>query len=325
MKVSVVTGYYNRGALLERTILSILSQTYVDFELIVFDDASPDGSAETLRELSRRLNDPRLRVRIHDRNRGFARGLAEAIAESTGEYIAIQGSGDISLPRRLERQVAVLDADPKVGVVGGWYENVVEGGSSRRLRKPDVTGLNLEGLLAGNVFSHGEVMFRRSVYDQVGGYRTAFAFAQDYDLWLRAIQVSSFAVVPEVVYERMVQFDGISYQPRKLVLQSRYSLIARRLVALTPQQEAAALRVLETNGPTALVKDNDPQLQKKLTVGAIRATIFGSPDDGYEVAIVGLTGRVRRGLVILFTRTYWRPFAAPIRALARRVLNIQPE
>lgn len=322
-KVSVITGFYNRGALLERTIESILGQTFTDFELVVFDDKSKDDTAERLAELATRYNDPRFSYVVHETNTGFVAGLAQAIERSSGEYIAIQGSGDASLPARLERQVAILDTQSDVGVVGGWYYNVQEGLGTRRLRQPDANSMTYDELLQGNLFSHGEVMIRRSDYDTAGGYRTEFVNAQDYDLWLRMRKITRFATVPEPVYERYVQFDGVSYVPSKIIQQSGYSISARRIAQMSESDAAAALAVLRTQGPSGLVSSSDPGVQSKIVQAVFRLVIFGSPDAGAELARTAVAGRAKRAVLVTFARVYGSPVSRPFRPLVKRALGIR--
>ena len=202
-RVTVVSGFHNRGPLLERTIESILGQSFSDLELIVFDDKSVDDTAVRLEVLAAQYADSRFRYRVHPENIGFVRGLRRAIQETDSEYIAIQGSGDASLPDRLREQVDYLDAHPRVAAVGGWYYNVQEAQGTRILRRPEAEGLQLEDLVQRNVFSHGEVMIRRTAYERVGGYRTIFKYAQDRDLWLRLARAGyAFGTIRKPIYER---------------------------------------------------------------------------------------------------------------------------
>ncbi len=275
-RVSVITGFYNRAHVLARTLDSILAQTSPDFELIVFDDCSTDDTAERL--LAYAAKDARIKPIIHETNKGFVRGLVEAIAVAKGQYIAIQGSGDASLPRRLELQARMLDEDPGAVVVGCHYENVFEDSGLRRLRRPDADSVTLASLLKANVFSHGEVMFRRSAYDQTDGYRTEFRFAQDRDLWVRMIRLGHFRTVKELLYQRYILLDGVSYKPEKAVVQARYSILACRLASQTPEQVAEALAVLRTSGPLTLVSKSDPALQKYVFKALARSLIWGDRD-----------------------------------------------
>lgn len=228
-KVSVVCAWYDRADHIGETLDSLLAQDFDGFEIVLVDDGSPDPR---VREILDRYDDPRLRV-VHQDNTGFTLAIRRAIDAARGEYIAIQGAGDVSLPQRLRVQAAVLDRESEVGVVGCRYENVVVGGPGDRLRTlsaPRTLAPRLEHLVKGrNPLGHGEVMMRRSVYDAVGGYRPFFRFAQDRDLWIRMAPICRFRIVDELLYERRVfQKDGVSADRSKLLLQQALSNFARQ-------------------------------------------------------------------------------------------------
>lgn len=281
--VSVITGFYNRGALLQRTVDSLLAQTYENLEIIVFDDRSTDDTSERLMRYEM-MNDPRLRIIRHEKNKGFTQGMIDAIAEAKGEYIAVQGSGDSSEPTRIEKQAVVLINRPEVGVVGSHYENIIEAGGVVRLRRPNANKVTLESLRQQNVFTHGEVMYRKSAYELVGGYRTAFRYCQDYDLWLRIIRHYEFATVPEMLYKRYIQFDGVSYAPEKSVIQARYFLICQRMAALEKEGAKALFERLRAEGPLAIVGEKDPALQKRLFRNCLRQIVWGNRGQALELA-----------------------------------------
>lgn len=294
--VSVITGYYNRGPLVARTVESILAQTFGDFELIVFDDCSSDDTQDQLA----RYDDPRLKVIRHQTNKGFVQGMIDAIAVSQGRYVAVQGSGDVSMPTRLERQVEVLETMPDVGVVGCHYENVIEDEGIRRLRTPTVDGLTVEGLRRSNVFSHGEVTYRRAVYDAVGGYRPEFVNSQDYDLWLRMIRECRFEIVPEVLYHRFVQFDGVSYAPDKLIRQTRFALLAQDLSRLDTEAQGRRLAEVRAGKLDAIVPIEDRRLQVTVFRAVCRAIAWNNLDQARALSREYLMpGKLRRLAAIL--------------------------
>lgn len=321
-RVSVICGYYNRSELVDRTLQSILSQTERDLELVVFDDASTDRTLARIEQFADRVRDGRLKIRVHEVNRGFVRGLSEAIESTDSEYIAIQGSGDVSLPMRLERQLGVLREQPKVGVVGCWYYNVIERDSVRRLRKPDAGSASLSSLLKANVFSHGEVTMRRSTYEAAGGYRTAFRNSQDIDLWLRMIRLSTFDTVPEVLYERYVQFDGVSYRPESMSMQTRYSIAARKLATMGESESSAWLARLEEFGPSVMVTDADSALQRTHLRAAIRSAVWGATDEALSIIEAGLHPLAKRRLVATAVKAYASPVASPLRRVTRKMLGV---
>jgi glycosyltransferase involved in cell wall biosynthesis len=322
-RIDVITGYYNRASVVNRTLDSLRNQSFQDFRLVVFDDASTDGTGAALMAYTEAAEDERIDARIHETNVGFVRGLATAIESVDSEYIAIQGSGDVSRPDRLERQAALLDARPEVGVVGCWYVNVVEREGVRRLRTPDASQASFATLQRQNFFSHGEVMIRRSAYESVGGYRTAFRNSQDLDLWLRLSLVSKFATVPEVLYERYVQFDGVSYDPRKLLRQAAYSIAARRISSMDDESARKWLIQIEAEGPECLVPRTDPEVQAKYVKAALRSAVWGATEDGVEIARAGINNRLLRATLASALRTYGSPAGAPIRPVVRRALGVR--
>ncbi|MFS0725643.1 glycosyltransferase [Paenibacillus sp. 1P07SE] len=228
MKVSVLTVYYNRGDQLDESIRSLVSQTYEDLEIIIVDDGSTDDTLARLQQWT----DPRIRVISHS-NRGFTRSIIKAVAESTGELIAIHGSGDISYPERIEEQAALLRERPEIGVVGCIVENrnLITGETTlyHKLQKGEPA---LQQLLRANVYTHGEVMFRRSVYEQAGGYREIFKFTQDYDLWLRMALVTEFASVERLLYRRYTLPDGVSASVDKMMVQQYLAELGRQCIEM---------------------------------------------------------------------------------------------
>ena len=152
-----------------------------------------------------------------------------AIASSQGELIAIHGSGDISLPERIEMQVDLLMKNPDVGVVGCYMRNFNMVKNTWEVVCRTIAEDQLSQLINYNLFSHGEVMFRRSCYDQVGGYREFFEFAQDHDLWLRMATVTRFAIVPKILYHREPiegSVSSVSKVPSKVKKQTYLSEFA---------------------------------------------------------------------------------------------------
>jgi glycosyltransferase involved in cell wall biosynthesis len=213
-----VSVFFNRAALVPSSVGSLLAQTLGDLEILVVDDGSSDSTADALAGLT----DPRYRS-LSGPNRGFTAAVNGAIAATTGKYVALHGSGDISLAHRLETQVNYLESNPDVGVVGCCWRagNKVVGPSGRIERGPLAATVRRR-----NPFIHGEVMFRRDLFQRAGGYREIFRFAQDRDLWLRMGRECDYAVLPETLYERTFPADSISRTAEHLILQKRFSEFA---------------------------------------------------------------------------------------------------
>lgn len=259
-KVSVVSVFYNRGTLLDDTIACLRAQTLRDIEIIIVDDGSTDGTAARLRTVA----DPRMQAIVKP-NTGFVNSMNEAVRLARGDYVAVHGSGDHSFPARLERQAAFLDANPEVGVVGcRWRAPNRDIGPVRDVERGPMRAV----MLQRNPFTHGEVMFRRSLFERVGGYREAFRFAQDRDLWLRMGRLCDYAVIPELLYERRFLADGVSRDWQKLFLQKKLSQFA-------VQASAAAgpdgVDWLDRYGPAAFLFTRRTRLvARKLTLEGLR-------------------------------------------------------
>ncbi|CAH1210984.1 hypothetical protein PAECIP111893_03344 [Paenibacillus plantiphilus] len=232
--VSIVTVYYNRENYVVDSIESLLKQTYSDIEVIAIDDGSTDGTLVRLRS----IQDPRLRVITHS-NRGFVQSIRSAIMQTSSEIVAIHGSGDISSETRIERQLELLQSHPDIGVVGCYVENYFENTGTSFINKPVIDeSISLtKQIIKENPFTHGEVMFRKKVYEQAGGYREFFKFCQDYDLWLRMSMLTSFAIVPEVLYRRYFLSDGVSASLDKMLMQKYFDEMGIQCIELRMRNE----------------------------------------------------------------------------------------
>jgi glycosyltransferase involved in cell wall biosynthesis len=191
MKVSVILTSYNHARYLRSAIESVLSQTFPDFELIVWDDASTDESWEIINSYKdERIRAFRNPVNMHRGN--INRGLEQA----QGEYIAIHHSDDVWKPEKLEEQVAILDSQPEIGAVFSDVIVIDEQGSilpegshpyQTIFAQPNRTRhewLNYF-FYRGNALCHPTALVRKRCYDEVGGYRYNLGQSADFDMWIR--------------------------------------------------------------------------------------------------------------------------------------------
>jgi glycosyltransferase involved in cell wall biosynthesis len=214
--VSVVMSVFNGAPSLPATLDSVLGQRDCSFEFIVVNDGSDDSSGEILDQWA--SHDARLRV-IHQANTGLTRALAKACKQATGDFIARQDCGDLSLPGRLARQHEFLRAHPEAVLLAGGVRYV--GPADEPLFETLRPGDELhDGLAAVEVSQlsgpphHGATMFRRSAYESAGGYRLPFVVAQDLDLWLRLREIGRCVGEPEVGYQARLEPASISAQRR---------------------------------------------------------------------------------------------------------------
>ncbi len=207
--VSVVMSVYNGQRYLSTSLDSVLSQDGVDFEVVVVDDGSTDGSAGILSAYARR--DQRVRV-LRQENGGLTRALARGCAESRGILLARQDDDDVSMPGRLAKLAEVLEGCPGVAVASSWVESIgpEDEPLDRTSFSEDVTTATRGVLLSGRSPVHGSVMFRRRDLEAVGGYRPQFYFAQDADLWFRIAREGWFQFLPEVLYQFRIVEGSIS-------------------------------------------------------------------------------------------------------------------
>jgi len=194
-KVSVLMTVYNDERHVAHAIESILSQTFKDFELIIINDGSTDGTLNVLNRYA--SNDNRINV-LNQENCGTTISANNGVNAARGEYIARIDSDDISYPNRLAVEVLNLDANPQVGLVGGGAHIADESGQIIGMR--NIFAKDPKRVLQSRcIFQQSDVMFRKSVFLAVGGYRNKFWNAQDYDLWLRMSEVSGIRKLNEIL------------------------------------------------------------------------------------------------------------------------------
>jgi hypothetical protein len=182
-RVSVVMPVRNGGRHLKAAVESILTQTIGELELIFVDDGSDDGTPAELQRYAER--DSRVRV-LSQPPLGLAAASNTGWQAARAPIVARMDADDVALPERLARQLEALEAQPELALVGSAVTVIDEDG--RRLTSisyPQLPHEIRERLAVGNPLAHPTVMMRREALEHVGGYRASFAYAEDYDLWLR--------------------------------------------------------------------------------------------------------------------------------------------
>lgn len=221
--VSVVIPLYNARDVIRETIQSVLAQTWKDYEIVVIDDGSTDGSGEVAREFGSALR------YIRQENGGVALARNRGIAESTGTYIALLDHDDLWHPTKLEKQVAVLNQRPEVGMVISDVAHIDREGHPMGIigkgYNPSETFARL--FVRGNVPTPSAAMIRRAVLNAVGGLDQAFLSAgmDDHELWTRIAAHCEIANVPEpLTYHRNREI-----KPARIGLSHRAILIEKLL------------------------------------------------------------------------------------------------
>lgn len=194
-KISVIIPTYNRKELLPRAIVSVFNQTFRDFEIIVVDDASSDGTMDVLR----RFHDARLHYIRQKENRGHAAAVNKGIKASKGEFIAQLDDDDEYLPEKLQRQLEVLEASgPDIGLVYTGVLIVDQDGKTIGQKRPSES--YWDGLWHRD-FIGSTALVRKECFEKVGDYDENLHFYEDKDMWLRISDRYSFAFVKAPLYK----------------------------------------------------------------------------------------------------------------------------
>ncbi|HUB80042.1 MAG TPA: glycosyltransferase [Bryobacteraceae bacterium] len=195
MKCSVLLPVYNAGQPLSEAIESILAQDESDFEFLIIEDCSRDGSAEIIRRFSEA--DSRIRAIFHRQNVGLAATLNEGLSEARCEFVARMDQDDAAMPNRLSTQIVFLRSRPQIAVAGSFVYHMGRTPEWDRLVRLPVDHEEIASTLPkSNCLYHPSVMLRRDLILALGGYRAEFHNSEDYDLWLRTSRAYRLANIP---------------------------------------------------------------------------------------------------------------------------------
>lgn len=214
--VSVVMPVYNARKFLAEAIKSILDQTFVDFEFVIIDDGSTDGSRQMLESYA--AKDARIRL-LSRPNKGIGPTRNEGWRVAKSGLIAIMDADDIAVPTRLEKQLAFMQAHQEVVCVGGLTRLIDDKG--RWIPCPLIPPLlhdELDALLLKGAcpISNSAVMMRRDAIEKVGGYDEDLSMAEDYALWLKLSEVGKLENLPEVLVSYRIHGESVSAQKTEL-------------------------------------------------------------------------------------------------------------
>lgn len=273
--VTVLMSVYDPPVdMLDRSVGSVLNQTFSEFELLILDDGSRDEVVRARLDFWA-SEDPRVRL-YHEPHRGVPATSNRGMAMARGEYIARHDADDWSEAERLERQASFLAQHPEVTLVSADTESHTAGGEPLwRLRLPHSSRELARALWKGNPFVHGSTMFRRSTAVAIGGYREAFPCSSDYDFLWRLTEAGRAVNLDEVLYH--YRYTGGSISARRAADQARVFRAAQTLAKARRRGEAedvcAALEAsgAETGAFRALLKQADHLMLAGDFAGAQRA------------------------------------------------------
>jgi hypothetical protein len=256
-RVTVLLAVKDGLPWVRETVESVLAQTVEDFELLVVDDGSTDGTADAIAD----FGDPRIRILRNERNIGQVPSLNRGLDEARGEIVARIDADDVMLPPRLARQLAVLDAEPDVALAGTWMDIVDDEGrrwAEVRGRVRDFTELVFAILVDRYPWGHPSIAFRRDVVRSLGGYDASLAPSEDKDLYRRlALARHDARSVEEPLVRYRRHGSQLSHEQREVQKRHDWAGQERFLAELAPGVPPRPLRLLLAGDP-ALWDDGPP-------------------------------------------------------------------
>ena len=226
-KITVLMSVYNGGRYLKEAIDSILNQSFMDFEFLIINDCSTDTSKEII--LS--YNDPRIRLIDNEKNIGLTKSLNRGLQLAKGEYVARQDADDVSLPKRLEKEMKTAVEYPQTILISTGFDNFISSFNKNVLIEPSrardkIEFIEFKDLIKGNSIFHGTVLFKKKDILDINGYDEKFKHAQDYDLWLRISKRGKIIKLKEVLYFRRLHFNSVSM--RNIIKQEYFAKLAKK-------------------------------------------------------------------------------------------------
>ena len=239
-QISVIMPVYNAERYVAEAVESILAQTFTDFEFLIIDDGSTDGSLEILQKYAD--EDPRIRLKSRP-NTGYVVALNEMLADARGEFIARMDADDISVPFRFESQVAFMQREPSVCAIGSGVELIDPNGLKlTTMQLPpthrEIDAHNLQG--RSSAICHPSTLIRRSAIAAIGGYAPTYYCAEDVDLFLRLAEVGLLANLNDMLLQYRQHVESIGYSKRNEQLHAAWraacDAYTRRQLQNTPPE-----------------------------------------------------------------------------------------
>ena len=221
--ISVVMAVYNGGEFLPDAIKSILNQTYTDFEFIIVNDGSTDSSLDVIKRYE--AQDERIKLIDLEQNEGFCAALNHGIVAATRPWIARMDADDISLPERFERQMAVLEENPDIIVLGTYISHM---NSKNEVLSVNPVGPTTREEMYDRIKNahpayvmHGTVIMKKEIVDKVGGYDVDFISGEDIELFGRMVKHGVILSLPESLY--LYRLHGNSMSMTRMFTQKMYT------------------------------------------------------------------------------------------------------
>ena len=223
-KISVVMSIYERSDYMYEAIESILSQTFSDFELIIVIEKS-NSQKEICDKIEKKYPDKRIKLICNEEKLGFAKSLNVGIEAAKGEYIARMDDDDISLPERFQKQVAFLDNNKNIDILGSYIKMFMNCNDECTV-PTEYEELRVRALNETPIY-HPTVMMRKQSLDQNNLRYSSEYMTEDFDLWCRAIKILKFANIPEVLLLYRASGQNATATKADKVLKSHIDIVKR--------------------------------------------------------------------------------------------------
>lgn len=238
--VSVVMVVQNEERFVIEAIESIRKQTRADFEFIIIDDASTDGTHTILTDYARK--DSRIILMTNIRSLPLVASLNKGVERAQGTFIARMDGDDVAHPRRFELQIDYLEKNNSHALVGTWYHEINEkGGYIQSICFPCSPDKIKDALVRYNPFMHSSIMVRRNILNELGNYDQDFTLAEDYELYFRVAKHYKMQNLPLFLMARRITLSSITHQRWRGVA---YCTLKVRLRAINKREYAITIPLL---------------------------------------------------------------------------------
>lgn len=214
-KVSILMPIYNGERFLQLAIQSVLSQTYTNFELLIYNDGSTDNSLQIIKS----FNDDRIKIFSFPENKGIVNALNFLLKQAKGEFIARIDADDIWYKDKLEKQLAATNGKTKNVFIACFARLIDDKGNPFPTKFKQYSDCNdiKKYLPNSNFIIHSSVLISKDVFEKVGKYRDKYLHTEDYDLWLRILSKGIKIInLPEILLDYRVSVYSVNFRFRKL-------------------------------------------------------------------------------------------------------------
>jgi glycosyltransferase involved in cell wall biosynthesis len=261
---------YNAGDFLKETMDSILSQTFHDFEFLIFNDGSTDNS----REIILAYNDQRIQFFDDDVNQGYTKRLNAGLELAKGKYIARMDADDIALPQRFDRQYSFMESNPDIAVCGTFFDFTGSKDADRNFNwvsetDPELVKINL---LFDCAICHPAVMIRNELLLAEGiRYRVDWEPSEDYAMWISLSRNHKLANIPDRLLRYRIGDHQVSGKRNDKQRNNKFALIREQLQMLHIEPTSVELRIHDQMFYPSIILSYDYLPKMKRWAGRLRA------------------------------------------------------